>query len=319
MKHILLRNGKLFTIGFSKNASQLYIKTMQEDVYFMLAVDNCRGETFRPILTHIGEVRSILPESVNLLALTATATTTVRTSVSEILGLQNPIVIVMSPCKNNIVYAVSKFNNIDTFAPLLDRLRTDGVRAPRTIIYCQRYDDCSSLYMYFKHGLKEKFTYPTGAPDLSKFRLVEMFCGCTDLEVKNQIIKSFGSESQLRIVCATISFGLGVDCRDVRQVIHLGSPEDIDAYIQETGRGGRDGKHSLALLLSHKRGGKFVCEKSMLQYENNSTICRRNLLFQNIDNYKPFQTDYKCMCCDVCKRVCQCGSCFDNKKSFVYL
>ncbi len=75
----------------------------------------------------------------------------------------------------------------------------DGIRAPRTFIYCRRYDDCSSLYTYFKHGLKEKFTYPTGAPALSKFRLVEMFCGCTDLEVKNQIITSFGSESQLRI------------------------------------------------------------------------------------------------------------------------
>ncbi len=122
--------------------------------------------------------------------------------------------------------------------------------------------------MYFNHGLKEKFTYLTGAPDLSKFRLVEMFCGCTDLKVKNQIITSFGSESQLRIVCATISFGLGVDCHNV-QVIHWGSPEDIDSYIQESSRGGRDEKHSLSLLLSHKRGGKFVCKKSTLQYENN--------------------------------------------------
>ena len=49
------------------------------------------------MLTLIGEVRSIFPESVNLLALTATATTTIRTRVSEILGLQNPIVIAMSP------------------------------------------------------------------------------------------------------------------------------------------------------------------------------------------------------------------------------
>ncbi len=60
----------------------------------------------------------------------------------------------------------------------------------------------------------------------------------------------------------------------IRQVIHWGSPEDIDSYIQESGRVGRDGKHSLALLLSHKQGGKLVCEKSMLQYENNSAMCR---------------------------------------------
>ena len=91
---------------------------------------------------------------------------------------------------------------------------------------------------------------PSDAPDLLRFRLVEMFTSCTDDDVKGQIISSFTSESPLRIVCATVAFGMGLDCTDVCQVSHAGAPDDVESYIQETGRGGRDGNLSLATLLN---------------------------------------------------------------------
>ena len=123
------------------------------------------------------------------------------------------------------------------------------------------------------------FKEPTDAPDLSRFRLVEMFTSCTDKEVKSQIIESFSRNLPLRIVCATVAFGMGLDCPDVRQIIHLGAPDTIESYIQETGRGGRDGKPSLAQLLVVKRMNQH-CDKAMLNYQINKAMCRRDMRFR---------------------------------------
>ena len=66
-----------------------------------------------------------------------------------------------------------------------------------------------------------KFLEPQDAPDRSGFRLVEMYSKLTDVDVKEDILKSFTRTSPLRIVCATVAFGMGVDCE---QIIHLGAP-----------------------------------------------------------------------------------------------
>ena len=84
---------------------------------------------------------------------------------------------------------------------------------------------------------------------MPKYRLVDMYTSCTDSEVKEQIDSFTKSDGILRIVCSTIAFGMGVDCPNVRLVIHLGPPDDTESYIQETGRAGRDEKHAEALLL----------------------------------------------------------------------
>ena len=62
-----------------------------------------RGDTFRSILLRVGEIRSLLPKSVTVLAMTATATKTLRTKVSEVIGLVDPLIISISPCKPNII------------------------------------------------------------------------------------------------------------------------------------------------------------------------------------------------------------------------
>ena len=136
-----------------------------------------------------------------------------------------------------------------------------------------------------RDGLGKCFTDPVDSPDQSKFRLVDMFTSCTDAEVQTQIIIFFTSKkAPLRIVCATVAIGMGKDGPDVRQVIHLGVPEDTESYIQETGHAGRDGNLALALLLTTKYSNRRI-DKSIKEYQANVSTCRRDLLFQTYPNY----------------------------------
>ena len=279
----------------------------------------CRGETFRKTLLRIGEVRSILPPNINILALTATATHSLRSMVSTMIGLYDPAVVCVSPCIKNMMYTVSSYKTIgDTIKPLLSKLLLLKTAMPRTIIYCRRIEDCSKLYMYFKHGLGIYFTEPMDAPDQSRFRLVEMFTSCTDEDVKKQIITSFCSSSPLRIVCSTIAFGMGLDCKDVRHIVHLGAPSDIESYIQETGRGGRDGSLALATLLTIGRQSRF-CEQGMIRYQDNTNMCRRDMLFREVDNYEHIDMGVNCLCCDICALSCKCGECNVNHADLTFL
>ena len=59
---------------------------------------------------------------------------------------------------------------------------------------------------------------------------------------------------------------MGIDCPDIRQIVHLGAPDDLETYIEETGRDGRDGNIIFARLLIVKRQNRF-CEQSMLDYQ----------------------------------------------------
>ena len=89
-----------------------------------LPILSFRGTTFRSTLSRIGEVRSIIPEGAHCYVLTATATSLLCSKIIEIIGLQDPKIIAVSPCKaNNIMYSMSNFFSIETsFGPILEHI-----------------------------------------------------------------------------------------------------------------------------------------------------------------------------------------------------
>ena len=142
-----------------------------------------------------------------------------------------------------------------------------------------------------------------------------MYTSVTDRAIKDEILGLFTRESQLRVVVATVAFGLGVDCPDVREMVHVGAPDDIESYIQETGRAGRDGSLSLVTLLKQK--AKHTRCSEMINYLANNTLCCRDFLFKDFEAYEHSNLGSKCVCCDVCAKLCKCGSCSSKLQSFV--
>ena len=96
--------------------------------------------------------------------------------------------------------------------------------------------------------LNKEFTHPAGYPAMPQFRLV-MFTSGTHSSVKESITAAFSSPlSNLRVLIATIAFGMGINPPDVRYIIHCGPPNDVEAYVQEVGQGGRDGSRTYTIL-----------------------------------------------------------------------
>lgn len=110
---------------------------------------------------------------------------------------------------------------------------------------------------------------------------------------------------------ATVAFGLGLDAPNVRYVIHWGPPNDIELYVQEAGRGGRDGKPVTCTLYysvwditrnSH-------VEEAIKLYCENSTVCRRVQLMGEFCDQDIRTPMYPHLCCDICASLCMCESC----------
>lgn len=189
-----------------------------------------------------------------MMALTATATNKTRAHIIRTLNMQRPTVVSIPPIKDNIMYAVAQKSSIDSaFLPLAKQLAEQRTEMGRVILFCRTYDELTATYHFFKQNLGVEFTEPPGAPELARFRLVDMFSHSTHESVKNEIRAQFTTDSSLRIVIATVAFGMGINCPDVRLIIHWGVPDDAEVYVQESGHAGRDGQMSCALLLYGRR------------------------------------------------------------------
>ena len=296
-----------------------YRKMLLSDIYqeklVAIVVDEAHcvktwGDQFRLAFSRIGDILSLIPSHVNIMALTVTATRDTLHSVVQRLSLKVPAVIAISPYRNNISYELMDKTTIDEFTTgVCEELKSKGIGFPKTVVFVRTYKDCSCIYAMLKQKLGQYFTDPPGYPHLSPFRLVDMYTRVLTLEKKTEVLESFSKvNGKIRLVVATTAYGMGVDCPDIRRIIHWGSPSTIEEYVQETGRAGRDQASAVAILYNTKSNRDLT--GPMKQYIANNSTCRSKLLFQHFLKYSNSTvTSQGCKCCDLCKMSCKCNDC----------
>ncbi len=188
----------------------------------------CRGDAFRVEFAHLGEVRSLIPRHVYMMALTATATVATRKAILRRLRMKRSIVVAVTPNKGNLTYEVKDKPSIEDFAAdLCHTICRERTRTGKLIVFCRHCKDCAELYRLLRSGLGRAFTDHIGAPDYHRFRMVEMYCKPTEDKLKERIVRSFCDPvSKLRVVIGTVAFGMGLDCPNVRSIFLWGPPTD---------------------------------------------------------------------------------------------
>ena len=123
-------------------------------------------------------------------------------------------------------------------------------------------------------------------------------------------MKSFSElDGCVRVLIATIAYGMGIDCKGVKDVIHYGPPQNPERYLQETGRAGRNGENGCKAILLYSNIMLKQCNEEMKSYIlNNSATCRRKLLLSNFDlNLCELdRCNWPHECCDICQNKCEC-------------
>ena len=200
---------------------------------------------FRKWYSSLSELRSLIQSGLPFIALTATASKKTKKEIWKVLEFTSPYEVVGSPDRQNIAYVsqhIQSAQEVNDYSGwLVEAVKENGENNERVLIYCQTVKQCASLYQLFANELSE-LMYSEKSFDPRK-RLVEMLHSMTPASVKNTVPDSFSQENgDIRVLIATVAFGMGVNTKGVRTAIHVGPPKNLEAYAQESDRCGRDGE-----------------------------------------------------------------------------
>lgn len=242
LENCIFGNYKFLYISPERLDTEIFRIKLRSMKVSMITVDESHcisqwGYDFRPAYLKISEIRNLLPD-VPVLALTATATPEVVNDIQQRLAFKEENVFRMSFERKNLAYIVR---------------RTESKQ--EELLHILKHVDGSAIV--YAHNRKRTKEY---AQLLNEKGITATFyhAGLSNY-TKDQRQKSW-VKGETRVMVATNAFGMGIDKPDVRLVVHVDIPDSPEAYFQEAGRGGRDGKKAYAVLL-YARSDKATLKK----------------------------------------------------------
>ena len=218
------------------------------------------GHDFRPEYRQLASLRAQFPHA-SLHAFTATATARVRRDIASQLALRDPVELVGSFDRPNLLYRVLPRNGLKKqLQDVLARHKGEG-----GIIYCTSRREVEALAAWLSESGIRARPYHAGLDDGERSRNQDLFL-----------------DEEIDVIVATVAFGMGIDRSDVRFVVHAGAPQSLEHYQQESGRAGRDGLEAECLLVYS--AADFMKWRIMLERNGELTESARKLL-RDIERY----------------------------------
>ncbi len=255
---------KFLYLSPERLSTDIFLKRLESMKVNLIAVDEAHcisqwGYDFRPSYLQIAKIREYLP-GVPILALTATATPTVADDIQARLEFREKNVIRQTFERKNLVYLVRKAEDKNAYL-----LRILGKQKGSGIIYARNRKKTREIAEFLSaSGISAQFYHAGLDQKERKARQQEW------------------TKGKVRVMVATNAFGMGIDKPDVRVVVHMDLPDSPEAYFQEAGRAGRDGKKAFAVLL-HQPADKLALQKShQVRFPEIEQIRR---IYQALGNY----------------------------------
>ncbi|MBR4066793.1 MAG: RecQ family ATP-dependent DNA helicase [Bacteroidaceae bacterium] len=254
LENCIFGDYKFLYISPERIASELFLKKIQRVKVSLITIDEAHcisqwGHDFRPAYREIIQLRSIFP-AIPVLALTATATPEVVKDIQQQLGFKEENCHSMSFARKNLIYVVRRTENKpQELLHILGRMKGSA------IVYTQNRKKTKEVCdILVSNGITAEY-YHAGLSPESK-------------DAKEEAWKS----GKARVMVSTNAFGMGIDKPDVRLVVHIDLPSSIEAYFQEAGRAGRDGKDAYAVTLFSRVDRQTVARRLSDNYPSQDFI-----------------------------------------------